>query len=219
MDISTAFTFVKNDKDWITKILITGLIGLIPIVGQLYLAGWSMDIAKRYTLGSADLLPDVNFGQYIKMGFKYCIVNLVYALPIIIVSVFTGLFTSVFMNSDSEGIQFFGAALSCGMSFIYFILGLAISIFAYAGIMRLIENEQMKDAFNFAEVWKMVKKSPKTFMLLLLLSLLVSLISSLGLVVCFIGVIFTTPYAMAVWGYLFGQAKVEIDEMQQVVSE
>ena len=62
---------------------------------------------------------------------------------------FTSFFTSVFMNSDSEGIQFFGAALSCGMSFIYFILGLAISIFAYAGIMRLIENEQMKDAFNW----------------------------------------------------------------------
>jgi hypothetical protein len=216
MDISTAFTFVKNDKDWITKILITGLIGLIPIVGQLYLAGWSMDIAKRYTLGSADLLPDVNFGQYIKMGFKYCIVNLVYALPIIIVSVFTGLFTSVFMNSDSQGVQFFGAALSCGMTFIYFILGLAISVFAYAGIMRLIENGLWKDAFNFTEVWKMIKNSPKTFLLLLLLSLLVSLISSLGLVVCFIGVIFTTPYAMAVWGHLLGQAKVEIDKMQVI---
>jgi len=216
MDISTAFTFVKNDKDWITKILITGLIGLIPIVGQLYLAGWSMDIAKRYTLGSNDLLPDVNFGQYIKMGFKFCVVNFVYALPVIIFSVITSFFTSVFMSSDSQGVQFFGAALSCGMSFIYFVLGLAISIFAYAAIMRLIENEQMKDAFNFTQVWQMVKKSPKTFILLLLLSLLVSLISSLGLVVCFIGVIFTTPYAMAVWGHLFGQAKVEIDRMEVV---
>jgi hypothetical protein len=102
------------------------------------------------------------------------------------------------------------------MTFIYFILGLAISVFAYAGIMRLIENGLWKDAFNFTEVWKMVKNSPKTFLLLLLLSLLVSLISSLGLVVCFIGVIFTTPYAMAVWGHLLGQAKVEIDKMQVI---
>ena len=39
MDIAKTFDFIKEDKDWVVKLLIVGLISLIPVVGQLY--AWS----------------------------------------------------------------------------------------------------------------------------------------------------------------------------------
>mgnify|MGYP000367712950 CR=1 FL=1 len=51
MDIAKTFDFIKEDKDWIVKLLIAGLIFLIPVVGQIYAWGWMMEISKRTELG------------------------------------------------------------------------------------------------------------------------------------------------------------------------
>lgn len=212
MDISTAFTFMKNDKEWITKILIAGLIGLIPIVGQLYIAGWGMEISKRHLAGRSDLLPETQFGLYIKMGFKAAVVGFVYTLPVTLISAFSGFFIGFISRSDSEALQFFGAAMSCVSGIFTFILGLVLFVFVIAAYMRLIDTGLWKDAFDFAAVWKMVKSSPKTLIILLLLGFLTSLISGLGVVVCFIGVIFTLPYGISVFSHLIGQGKIEIDQ-------
>lgn len=212
MDISTAFTFMKNDKEWITKVLIAGLIGLIPIIGQFYITGWGMEITKRYLAGRSDLLPETQFGLHIKMGFKAAVVAFVYTLPATLISSFSAFIIDFFSSSNSEAMQFFGAAMSCISGFLAFLLGLVISVFVIAAYMRLIDTGLWKDAFDFAAVWKMVKSSPKTLIILLLLQFLTSLISGLGVVVCFIGLIFTMPYGISVFSHLIGQGKIEIDQ-------
>lgn len=212
MDISTALTFIKNDKEWIPKVLIAGLIGLIPIIGQFYIAGWGMEISKRYLAGRSDLLPETQFGLHIKMGFKAAVVAFVYMLPATIISSFSAFVIELFSRSNSEALQFFGAAMSCVSGLFTFLLGLVLNVFVIAAYMRLIDTGLWKDAFDFAAVWKMVKSSPKTFIILLLLGFLASLISGLGVAVCFIGVIVTVPYGVSVFSHLIGQGKIEIDQ-------
>jgi hypothetical protein len=212
MNISNAFTFVKNDKEWITKILITGLISIIPLIGQIYLTGWGMEVANRYLAGRSDLLPETEFGKHIKYGFKFLVVNFVYSLPIMVISFFSGIFTSIFSSSESQAVQAFGAMLSCVSGLFSMIIGLIISLFILAATLRLIETGNIRDALDLGKIWQMLTKAPKTFLVLLLLSILVSLISSAGLIFCIVGIIFTIPYGAAVYGHLLGQAKVEVDQ-------
>ncbi len=47
MDIGRSFTYVTEDQDWLQKVLIAALISLIPIVGQLYMLGYALQVTKN----------------------------------------------------------------------------------------------------------------------------------------------------------------------------
>ena len=47
MDYSNAFSYVTEDGNWFTKILIAGLISLCLIFGHFYLIGWMIEIWKN----------------------------------------------------------------------------------------------------------------------------------------------------------------------------
>lgn len=47
MDFGLAFSYVFKDRDWLKKISILALVSLIPILGQIVVYGWMMNIAKR----------------------------------------------------------------------------------------------------------------------------------------------------------------------------
>ncbi len=210
MNYSLAFTFVKEEKDWIQKILVTGLILLIPIVGALYLVGWMFEITRRIARHETPVLPEVDFSKYIGIGFKAIVVAFVYMLPCTIVSIFSSTTDAILSNSRSDGIVFLRTVTNCGFGLINFVLWLALSFVLIAAYIRFLDNFQISSAFNFAAVWKTVTSSAKDILILWLFNLLSGLIASVGLVFCFIGIIFTAPYASAVWGNLLGQAKEKI---------
>jgi hypothetical protein len=54
MNFGKAFTFVFDDPEWLRKVAINALIGLIPIVGQLYLLGWGLEVARRVAMRTHD---------------------------------------------------------------------------------------------------------------------------------------------------------------------
>jgi hypothetical protein len=41
MDVGRAFAFTFEDQDWLKKIAVVAIISLIPVIGQLWLLGWS----------------------------------------------------------------------------------------------------------------------------------------------------------------------------------
>ena len=47
MEFGKSFTYVFEDDDWITKILLAAVIAFIPIIGPLAVAGWGVEITKR----------------------------------------------------------------------------------------------------------------------------------------------------------------------------
>ncbi len=112
MNISRAFSFVSNDKDWISKLIIAGLISLIPIVGILYLTGWMMEIAVRYHDSRTELLP-VNFGRYIANGFKVTVIGMIYSIPIAILGFFTQALSGLLSNTEQSAIQIIFVGMIC----------------------------------------------------------------------------------------------------------
>lgn len=47
MDFGSSFSFVFKDPDWVKKLLIMGLVTLIPVLGQLVLMGWMAEVLRR----------------------------------------------------------------------------------------------------------------------------------------------------------------------------
>ena len=210
MNYSLAFSYVKNERDWVTKLLITGLILLIPIVGQLYFTGWLFEIARRVTSQETEILPEVNFSRFISIGFKVWVISFVYMLPSSILSSISSFSSKALMNSDTEAIAFIGGSISCVFGLIGAVLGIALSLFLLAAYIRFLDTFTISSAFDFAAVWKTLKSSPKEFVILWLFDLLTGLIACAGLLFCFIGILFTAPYSASVWGHLIGQTKQKL---------
>ncbi len=212
MNLTLAFKYVQQDKDWIMKLLVVGLISLIPIIGSLYLTGWFIEISRRVSQNEETILPDVKFGPFIKAGFKMLVLSFVYMLPVSVIYGFLMVFMAAFSGSDTSTAQFLALVTGCFGGLVIFLLSLVISVFLMAGCMRLIKTGQLRDGFDFSAIWKMVKGNFQTFIILFLVNLLCSLIGSLGIIFCVIGMLFTIPYSMAVYGHLFGQGMQQIEQ-------
>ena len=85
MDIGKALGFVFEDEAWIKKILIGAVIMLIPIFGQFAIVGYAIALIRNVIAGDYSPLPEWdNLGGYFMDGLKFFVVNLVYAIPILI---------------------------------------------------------------------------------------------------------------------------------------
>jgi hypothetical protein len=85
MDIGKALSFVFEDEEWISKILLGAVIVLIPIFGQLALFGYGIAIIRNVKADDPRPLPAwSNLGDFILDGFKFWVATLIYAIPFII---------------------------------------------------------------------------------------------------------------------------------------
>ena len=88
MNLGRAFTFAFEDKDWLKKLGIAGLVMLIPIIGQLTVSGWALETTRRVIHHEPEELADWGaFGDYLVKGLKIFVIGIVYALPIILISI------------------------------------------------------------------------------------------------------------------------------------
>ena len=209
MEFGKAFSFAFEDKDWIKKLGIGALLMIIPFIGWLVVAGWGIEITKRVIQRDPQPLPDwSDFGGYLVKGLQVFVIGLVYSLPIILVNICQQGVTLFGQQGDTMdetmlmAVTVFAVCFGC-VSFIYsiflgFILPAALGNFAATG--------QMGAGFRFGEVFGLVRAAPVAYLLALLGGFLASLIASLGVILCVIGILFTAVYAYTINAHLYGQA-------------
>jgi len=209
MEFGKAFSFAFEDKDWIKKLGIGALLMIIPFIGWLVVAGWGIEITKRVIQRDPQPLPDwSDFGGYLVKGLQVFVIGLVYSLPIILVNICQQGVTLFGQQGDTMdetilmAFTVFAVCFGC-VSFIYsiflgFILPAALGNFAATG--------QMGAGFRFGEVFGLVRAAPVAYLLALLGGFVASLIASLGVILCVIGILFTAVYAYTINAHLYGQA-------------
>lgn len=205
MDFGLAFSFPFQDQNWLQKILIAGLVMMIPIVGWLAVFGWTVEITRRVVRQSPDPLPDwADFSNFIILGLKAGAVVTIYILPIFILAV--PLVVLQVVGSDYEGIiALITICFSC-VSIIYSVL---LSLFLPVSFGILAETDDISEAVNPSKILEILRSAPSAYIVAILGVLIASFISSLGVIACFVGLLFTTPYALTIQGHLYGQAYVE----------
>jgi hypothetical protein len=208
MDIGKAFSFVFDDENWIVKVLVGGVLSLIPIVGQILLYGYGLEVMKNAIRGQSTPLPEWDdWGGKLVKGIMYFIVSFVYALPIIVLGGCFGLLMSVVGSTGSEDavnvLGSVGGTCFGGFALLY---GILIALALPSALGRYLETDDLGAAFRFGEVFALVRDNIGTWIIALVVAWLAGLIASLGIILCVVGVLFTAFWANLVMMYLWGDA-------------
>ncbi len=212
MDFGKAFSFVFEDPDWLKKIVVAALIGLIPVIGQVYLVGYGLEVARRVIRHDPSPLPDILFGDSLATGFKSFLIGLVYAIPIflllipellILVPVTSTTGADGGVSSAGEPLAVAASLCCTGLMILY---GILLWIWIPAAQGNFLGKDDLGAAFRFKEIFALLKAAPGAYLMVLLGGLLGGLIASLGTIGCGVGVLLTSTYAVALSGHLYGQA-------------
>lgn len=218
MDLGRSFTYMFEDKDWVAKLAIGGgiiLLGvlffwvlLIPLIAAYAVVlGYSLVVLKNVHDGSTTPLPEWNnFGDFFVKGITAFVGMLIWFIPIIILACcFFVVSAAVTPRGGDTSGNVSGAAgllLTC-LSCLMAIVGIVITLFLYAPLTNFALNNQISTFWDFAGNWKFIQLNAGNYIIAFLLAYVANIIAGFGIIACFIGVFFTTFWALLVTAHLF----------------
>ncbi len=222
MEIGKAFTFIFEDKRWVSKMLLGWLVSIVPILNFAF-TGYVTQTIRNVEQKEIEPLPEWDdFGKKFMLGLYVWLASLIYALPILLLSfVFLApllVGSNSGSNSDLVGSLFAGAGIifTC-FAFLYV---LALSLLMPAANINLARKETFGSLFDLKEFWRIFSRNMGDYLVAWIMTLIWSvviglvgglLITALAIIPCvgwvigfvlggLIGVIIPVVYA-----HLFGQ--------------
>ncbi len=124
MMLYKALQYPFQGKGWFRCILILALVQLLPIVGQLILLGYGMDIARALYAGQTSL-PPIRWLSALGNGFRFFLAGFVYLLPIFVTIGVVG--ASRMSSSSSFGnLGVLGIFLAVGLPLLLFLIRIVL---------------------------------------------------------------------------------------------
>jgi hypothetical protein len=210
MQFGKAFSFVFEDEDWVMKTIIAALVSLIPIIGQITVFGWGLEVTRRVIRQDPNPLPDwSDFGGHIVKGIIGWVIGFVYVLPLIVLYACPVVIIAAAQNDDT--IAAVGWACFSCLTLIYVVL---LMFVLPAAMGNYAAKDELSAAFRFGEVFGLVRAAPGAYLLTILGALIAGIIAPLGIILCFVGVLWTQAYAVLINSHLWGQAYNEAQKVE-----
>ena len=217
MNIGSAFTYMFDDENWIKKILIGGVVAIIPIVNFAAL-GYLIQVIRNVRDGQPLPLPEWDqFGKYFMDGLWIFLIILVYMIPIILLACLQGIGGAVVAGADNENAASAFGIISTCFSCLTALWGILVGILIPAILIRYAEVGEFMAGFRFSEVFGVVTANVGSYVIVLLLMWVASFVGELGVILCVVGIIFTAFWANLVSGNLLGQLAAQYRQSQPVV--
>ena len=204
MDIGKSFSYVLDDKDWVKKVAIGGVVNVVPIL-NLVAAGYGLRVLKNVAEERAEPLPEWDDwgGDFVK-GLLVMLGSMIYALPAILVSVIGGIITAI--AADRSG-QASGVAqvLILGINCLTGIWGLLVGLWMPAAMVNFVAKGQFSAMFEVQRIWDLISQNIGNYLTAIVVAIIASIAGGFGTIACVIGVIFTMFYATLVSMHALGQ--------------
>lgn len=176
-NIGDSFTWPFQDPQWVGRILVQGLITLIPVVGWISTAGWLMITIDNYRAGRHELAP---VGFHLGRGIGIFGVFFIYSLVI-------GVIQGILGKAGLSGVG----------SFAELVLRLLL-LFVTAALVMAVYHRGFSAGFDLGAIWAATMANPGNSIIAGLIVFIGSVIAGAGAIVCGIGLIFTIPYGVAI---------------------
>ena len=203
--VTDAFAWPVRDPEWPVKVLITGLLLLIPIAGAINGLGWMLATLDRLRAGEERLAP-AHLG-YLGRGVQLFAAQLVYSLAVAVVALVIYLPAVLIAVSQGRGSGSTGLiVVSLLLNLLAFgvtTVGSLALTFATPAIVLATDRGGVRGGLAVREIVRRSRANPTNTLIAGLMLIAAGLISSLGLIACFIGVLFTTAYALAVQAWVY----------------
>lgn len=223
MDFGKAFTFMFEDPDWLKKLgigTLVGLVGLvlspvlIGLVPLIALLGYTVDVIRNVMAGREHPLPEwEDWSGFLSRGFKVLAALFVWSLPAILLSIPMAIGGAMLDQGNLGQSEAIGIMiLVCG-GCLLFLWALFVTLLSPAIYVRIAATDRFSSAFDLSRMWAFTRDNLGNVIIALLLLIVVGVIASfvagLGLLALVIGILITIPFA-TLWQYLvqahlFGQ--------------
>jgi hypothetical protein len=229
LDVGKATAFVFQDEEWITKVLLGAAILLIPIFGTFAVMGYTIAIVRNVKGGNPRPLPDWDsLGDFFLDGLKLFVVNLVYQLPIWILScpAFAVWFLMAFGSDNQDllvGLGVFAGLVTTTLICLISLYALFLAVISPVLVIRYADTDAIAPCLHAREIVRntfdnigpVIVSQALIWAAGLITGALVSSVSAVFSVIPICGWILLVPVALlilpiSVWiaaftGHLYGQ--------------
>ena len=188
--VGDAFGFPFRSPNWLGTVVVQGLILIIPIVGQIALLGWLLITLDNLRGGRQELAPA---GFHLGRGIGLFGVQVIYGIALFLIpGILQGIGSAMLGQNNGAG----GALLALAI-----VLELAASLLlVFLTPVLILRTSELGfgGGMNVGAVWQQATANVGQTVVAALLMYVAGIIGSLGLILCFVGVFFTTAYAYGV---------------------
>jgi len=238
INIGRALQHPFEDKDWAIKLLVGAGVSLVPIL-NFAMNGYGLEVQRNVARDKDVPLPRWDdLGKYLVDGLKIFIVQLIYAIPFIVVGFGLMLLSVGFgVTADRMGSNMrsaFGTGfivITLGLTCLILLYGLLFAFIIPATYIQLARTGQIASAFNFAQMLVLIKGRSGDYVLIVLIPVVfgvaftvffgaINLIPFVGLCLTFLVIplfLIINPYITIVFGHLYGQLmRLTLPESQKI---
>lgn len=180
---------------------------LVYGVGVIFLAGYGVRLLQNVRDGQIQPLPEWNqWGNDLIRGFRLVVVNLIWLLPILIISIPAWL-GNLILNNNNEAIAFLGGMLLTGGLCLIFLYDLFVAIMMPGFTIAFARDEQIGSGLQIRPIWQWTYQHLSQVISVAVICLIAQVVlaviaTTIGVILCGIGLFVTLPLAILVT-YLF----------------
>jgi len=182
--VGDSFAWPFQDPSWLSKMVVQGLIFIIPIVGWIALAGWLVLTIDNYRAGRRELPPA---GFHLERGIALFVVLLVYGIVIAIP--ITVLYT-VGGAGHNGAVSALAGLINLALTLLFAFIAPSLILHTYRG--------GFNGGFDVNAVWETATANTSNTVIAGLLVYVARLVGGIGFLLCCVGALFTIPYSTAI---------------------
>jgi len=205
VDIGKSFRFVFEDKKWIEKVLIGGILMLVPILGSILMMGYVVELVRNVRKHEIEPLPEWDkWGEKITDGIKLLVILLVWSLPLLLLEIILLIPMSIMDSSDTGNTIAAFLSLCFGCFTLIYVIVLMLANPSI--VIKFAETGDISAGFKFGEILDYTKEHLSQIVVALIVGLLAyALAGIIGSLLCVIGLVFTFFWANTVQYHMIAQ--------------
>lgn len=207
-DLGLAFSSPFKDPAWVSKFIIAGAFMLLCLfgIGIPVIIGYLLQVTQRVIRKEEHPLPAWNdIGVKFVLGFKYCVVYLVYLLPVFLLLlpvIAIAIAAELADAPDAAGI--FATVYLFAFTLLIIPYGLALTALSPIIAYRFALRERIGDALDVAALIRDFKANWQNTLVVTLIAVGIQSFAFIGLLLFIIGVVFSIFYAYLVSAHMHG---------------
>lgn len=209
IDFGRCFTFVTEDPEWLTKILVGGLFTLLSVVlvGLPFVLGYWGRTLRNVAAGQPRPLPAWDdLGGLFGDGLRLLGVYLVYTVGLAMaLAALSCVFVAPLVAAGSAGLDRGPEALLAALgglgTLLFYVVVMVVSVAALvylpAALARAALRESFAEGFSWREITRFIQANLGNYALALVIYLLASFLSQFGVILCCVGI-----FPAGFWSYV-----------------
>jgi len=182
--VGDSFGWPFQDPGWFGKMVVQGLIFIIPIVGWIALTGWLVLTIDNYRAGRRELPPA---GFHLERGVPLFVVLFVYTL---VIGIPVSLLYSVGGSGHNAAVSGLAGLINLALSLLFAFIAPSVILHTYRG--------GLNGGFDVGAVWQTATANTSNTIVAGLLVYVARIIGFVGFLLCCVGALFTIPYSVAI---------------------